>query len=104
MSRDKVTPITTATRKEHERQHASSRIAGRLLSIFDQIAAVIRDAQERAEDEQSTAMQEIGGTDITGSNGLLHGTLGAVCKAAQRAMDAAEPEETALIKHTRKVP
>ncbi len=104
MSTDKVTPITRATKRDHGRQHASSRIAGRLLSVFDQIAAVIRDAQERAEDEQSTAMREIGGTDITGSDGLLEGTLEAVCNAAQRAMDAAEPEDAARIKRMRKTP
>lgn len=104
MSTDKVTPITRATSREQGRQHASSRIAGRLLSIFDQIAAVIRDAQERAEDEHSAAMREIGGIDITGSDGLLAGTLEGVCKAAQCAMNAAEPEEAARIKCMRKTP
>ena len=97
-----ATSLRKYARQRNQKRHDYSRVAGKLLAIFELPCSVVREAQELAEGHRNPAMQEIGESDACGRNGLLHDVLHSVADAASRAMDAANPDEARRIRSLRK--
>jgi hypothetical protein len=87
-----VTPLE-APAKNSRRQHARSRLAGRLFAAFDILCSATREARDNADDRRCPIMRRLGGRNELADGSPLHDAMMAICEAAVDLMQAAEPDE-----------
>jgi hypothetical protein len=93
MSTEKVTSIGTATRRQNSRQHARSRMAGRLFAAADHVMLTGRNARDSAEDHNDPLLRKLAGNNDLFEGSPLAEIMGGLFKLGVELMSAAQPDE-----------
>lgn len=92
MPKDNVTPLREAIERESRRQHARSRMAGRLMGIFSQICSAAQEATECGLEYNDPVLTALGRIDSEKDGSHLHWAARTIIESASELMRVAEPD------------